>query len=187
MESMSEDFCEMCGKKAFLKKYDIDGAIVEACHQCGKYGKLVTPPKTKTPYTPRWGPDSGSNRISSTTSRVQSSPTRQTRQKRSVRVKTELMLVDNYGRLIANAREKAGFDRKELARQIKETESLILRIEQEKIRPDDSVVKKLEKYLRIKLKTTQLGALSSAEFMEKPGSRSMTLGDIVRIKKKKEK
>ncbi|MHA1168403.1 MAG: multiprotein bridging factor aMBF1 [Candidatus Hodarchaeales archaeon] len=178
--------CEMCGKKARLRKYDLDGAIMEACDECGKYGKLVSKvPKKKSPYEPRWGPESQTSASPWQQSRSQSPSSSRPAKYRSRRPKIgDEMLVENYGAVIAKARQKAGLDRKTLAKEIKETESLILRIEQEKIHPSDTVVNKIEKYLNIKLKTINIGAISTAEYKSK-STKGMTLGDIVRIKKKK--
>ncbi|MFW9991560.1 MAG: multiprotein bridging factor aMBF1 [Candidatus Odinarchaeota archaeon] len=185
---MSEEYCEMCGKKAYLKQYEIDGAIVEACPQCGRYGKPVVQTPIKTPHQPRWRSNTESTEMQERSRPIRSKQvTSKSRPKRYGAGSGEEMLVDNYGSLIIKARMKAGLERKDLAMQIKETESLIFRIEQEKIRPDDTVVRKLEKFLKIKLRTTEMGALSTAEFLEKPSAKGMTLGDVVHIKKKKQK
>ena len=178
--------CEMCGKNARLRKYDLDGAIMEACSECGKYGKLVSrDPQKNTPYEPRRGSGSQEPGTQWQQSRTQSTSSPKTANYRSRRPKIgDEMMVEDYGTRIAKARQRAGLDRKTLAKEIKETESLILRIEQEKIHPSDTVVDKLEKFLSIKLKTISIGAISTAEYKSK-SAKGMTLGDIVRIKKKK--
>jgi putative transcription factor len=60
-------------------------------------------------------------------------------------------IMNDYGSIIKNAREKAGLTNKDLAIKINEKESLIARIERNQLIPEERVAKKLEKLLGIKL------------------------------------
>ncbi|AKB48941.1 transcription factor [Methanosarcina sp. Kolksee] len=89
-------------------------------------------------------------------------------------------LLDNYDQIIRDAREAKGWSQEDLAENIKEKVSLIKKIERSEIVPEDSVRKKLEHALDIKL----------TERLEESGQevshlkKDMTLGDIVKIKRK---
>ncbi len=60
-------------------------------------------------------------------------------------------IVDNYGDIVRKAREKMGLTREQLAKILKEKESVIARIENYEMVPDDKLAKKLERVLKIKL------------------------------------
>lgn len=92
------------------------------------------------------------------------------------------ILVDGYGQLIQEARRKQGLGRAEFAQMIKEKETLLARIEAEKVLPTDRVVAKIERELEIELKTevTEEGSIIE-DFIPK----STTIGSIAKIKRKK--
>ncbi len=100
----------------------------------------------------------------------------------------ELEVVEGYGRIVRQARERAGLTRQELARKLFILENVLERIENEHLKPNEAVAKKLEKELGI----TLLGPRGE-EDRQKPQSfstgssttgRGLTLADLVEIKKK---
>lgn len=105
----------------------IEGAIVEVCGRCSNFGVLVDAPKEAN-YEPIRKPiaiadwDNGN-----------------------------LDLIPEYGKLILKKREEKGFSRYEFAKKINERESVIKRIEEEELELDEQLVKKIEKFLEIKL------------------------------------
>lgn len=87
------------------------------------------------------------------------------------------MLIENYGNVIRNAREKLGMDRKEFAEKLKEKEMFVRRIESNELVPDENMIKKIEKILGINLKEKQ-----SEKFKKMSTKTSdLTIGDIVEI------
>ena len=54
----------------------------------------------------------------------------------------------DYGRRIKGAREKAGLKQAELAKRINEKHSLLRKIENEEMIPDDAVMRKIERALK---------------------------------------
>lgn len=58
---------------------------------------------------------------------------------------------EDYGRMIKEAREKAGLKQSELAQKINEKQSLLRKIEHEEILPSDAVRAKIERVLNITL------------------------------------
>jgi len=89
-------------------------------------------------------------------------------------------LLDNYEQIIKDAREAKGWSQEELAKKIKEKESLIKKIERREIVPEDSVRKKLEYTLNIRLMEHVDAVDQEVTHLKK----NTTLGDIVTIKKK---
>lgn len=93
-------------------------------------------------------------------------------------------VVDHFGEQIKKAREKLGFPLKVLAERISEQESTLRRVEQGRGLPTETLRKKLEKELGIKLVERKLGDNSSGSFGKKG---PMTLGDMAFTKEQFEK
>ncbi len=117
--------CEICGRSVEkLRTIKINSTILKVCNNCMKFGKEII-------------------------------------EKRSIsvekRVKTYDIeipeIVENYGDIIRKARERMGMTREQLAKILKEKESVIARIENYEMVPDDKLARKLEKVLKIKLFT----------------------------------
>lgn len=124
MSELSE--CTLCGKRVdALNKIELEGTIVSVCDNCVKFGRAV-----------------------------------ETRLYRPMARKIQLaeladnntMLATDYGTRVKKARETKDLTRTEFARIINERESVIKRIEAQKMEPDDKLLKKLEQFLDIKLK-----------------------------------
>jgi putative transcription factor len=134
-----------------LYRAEIEGTILEVCENCLKFGENLGEIQTSEVKAP-------------------------------VKIKSEIreetVFVDNYGELIVESRKKMNLTREEFAKKINERESLIKRIESEKMRPDDKLSEKIEKFLGIKLK--QL--FESKHLEKKPMKGELTLGDIVEVK-----
>ena len=89
-------------------------------------------------------------------------------------------IISDYSPVIRKAREERGWTQEELALKIKVKASLIRKVERGEILPEDSLRKKLENALGIKL-TERV----SNDIMEDSGMfKGTTLGDIVKIKRK---
>ena len=84
--------------------------------------------------------------------------------------------------MIQEARRARGLDRADFAKMIKEKETLLARIEAEKVLPTDRIVAKIERELDIELKTEVVDESSTTESFI---SKSTTLGSIAKIKRKK--
>jgi|Deesub1362A_J573_1020465.scaffolds.fasta_scaffold00005_128 putative transcription factor len=89
--------------------------------------------------------------------------------------------VENYGEIIRKAREAMSLTREKLGEKISVKESVIARLETEKMQPNVKLAKKLEKALNIKLfEETHEEDIKT----QKATKEELTLGDIVKIKKK---
>lgn len=156
--------CEVCGRKieGSPVRVVIEGAMMNVCSECSKFG--VTP-STWSPI-PRKPVRSI---VINTQVRRASTP---------LQVESEVELVEGYGRLIREAREKMGLSQEELAKLVKERLSVIKRVEAERMEPPASLARKLEKALKIKLYTYEASVASSTYKKRK----DITLGDVVRLK-----
>jgi putative transcription factor len=120
--------CEICGKKDGAMFYvSIEGARMSACGNCSKGAKIIG----------RIGSIvDGKTKIST--------PMIEFKEK-------ETEIIDNYGKIIKDARTRRMMELKDLAKQINENEAYLKHIENEKIMPTIKTAKKLEKELGIKL------------------------------------
>ncbi|HUU74945.1 MAG TPA: multiprotein bridging factor aMBF1 [Methanoregulaceae archaeon] len=157
--------CELCGAKirGQSRTVRIEGAELEVCAQCAKYGTEVQKPGK--PQTRR--------------ATTQPSAKPPVRKKRDVFDFIEGEIVDDYGRKIRKARMQRGWTQKDLAMEIKEKELLIKKIEKEDLIPEDDVRVKIEKILDIRL----IDIPDEQEEGRRTGKIVPTLGDVISIKK----
>jgi len=118
--------CQICGKNfQKLNKIELEGTVVSVCERCMRFGKVV---EKKVDYQ---------------------------EMKRYVSfkplVENEVTFVPKYGELIRKRREANGLTRIDFAKRINEKESVIKRIEEEGMEPDEELAKRIENFLKIKL------------------------------------
>jgi len=90
----------------------------------------------------------------------------------------EIFFIENYGTLIIESRKKKNLTREEFAEKIKEKESVIRRIENEEMMPDEALTKKIEDFLEIKLTKSY-----EAKKIEKTLKKiELTIGDVIEVK-----
>ncbi len=167
--------CEVCGRKIHGKSYKvvIEGAKLTVCGKCAKHGTIVW--EKKKPRT-----------IALRTK----APTRhlplKIKSKRPLQaaVESTLELVEAFDVTIRQAREKLGFSHEDLGRRISEKVSVLKKVETGKMTPDNKLATKLEHALKIKL-LVQASEEKIPKAEIKPVSREPTLGDLVRLDKKK--
>jgi putative transcription factor len=170
--NMSE--CEVCGciirGKPILVQ--IGGAKMWVCSNCAKLGTEIQRPGMDTIQK-------GPSGISSARPGFRSvSP--QKKRSRDVFDMIDGEINEDFSDIIREARMEKGLSQKDLAMQIKEKEGLIKKIEKGMI-PEDSVRKKIENALSIKL-------TESSDISLKTGPKDgikPTLGDVMKIKKGK--
>ncbi len=156
--------CELCGKDVpRLHKVIIEGVVLNVCDECAKFGKEIkngqVPKDVK--YIP---PEIIRERI-------------ERKRKRSSRdIDEEEILVEDYSERIRNARERLGLTQEKLAKMILEKRTVISKLERGEMRPDEKLIKKLEKALNIKLKEKVTGGYRK----EQKKVRGLTLGDMLK-------
>ena len=169
--------CEICGRKiqGTPRHIFVEGAKLVVCQICAKFGseiptpqisrKILTKKAIKTPKRP----------IKKETKRVF----------KFMPLEEDYELIENFGEKVKKAREKIGWKQEDLAREIKEKESIIRKIETMEITPSLDIIKKLEKVLNIKL-TVPLSKILETPPLP-PRETSLTLGDAIVFKKRKNK
>lgn len=162
--------CDVCGEQTMGRgaKVVIEGATVLACPRCARLGKLYVESPSQRMRS-RIGPAQYSVK------RIRSVP-RETLE--------ELEVVEDFSSRIRKAREKIGLTQEDLARRVKEKLSIIQKIESGKITPDMKLCRELEHSLRISLLALRVETPISTT---SGPSASLTLGDIVKMKRKKPK
>lgn len=164
--------CEICGRDIKGKGYKvvIDRATLIVCEKCAKSLKA-----------PRYEISSGVSERGAT--RRMFLPRRTYK---SYRLEPEYEIVEDFAERIREARESLGLTRELLARMVGEKESTIRRIESGTLIPSINLARKLEKVLKIVLVVE-----NPLSLMEEQSSSSqkyeLTLGDVVKIKKKEKK
>ena len=155
--------CELCGRDVpRLRKVVIEGVILNVCDECAKFGKEIRgneiPKEVK--YIP---PEVIRERIE------------RKKRRRYRDLDEEEVLVEDYAERIRHARERLGMTQDELAKKILEKRTVISKIERGEMRPDDELIKKLEKALGIKLKEK----VTVTYRKEEKKTRGLTLGDLL--------
>jgi putative transcription factor len=113
--------CALCGKEAKLVKARVEGAVIEVCEDCVKFGERI--------FEPVYKPVKRKVKLDF----------------------EEKEIVERYGKRVLEARNEKGLSREELAKLLGEKESVIRRIEEEEMIPDSELAKKIESKLGIKL------------------------------------
>ncbi len=148
----------MCGSSGQLYTAKIEGAIMKVCNGCKQYGTVLDTPRSSKPVFKR-RPQKPQFREEESTDRI----------------------VSDFDEVIKSARQKKGIDIEKFAKSLHEKESLLKHIESGKFKPSFKVAKKLEKALDILLIESEIGG---NEIPTAQHSGGMTIGDMIKIKKK---
>ncbi len=126
--------CELCGRQTKdVYVLNIEGVEMRSCAKCAE-GKKVVRAEIDKP-------------------KQQARPGSQRPPRRNPDEPAEL--IDNYGKVIHDAREHMHLPLKVLGEMLSEKEHLLLRIEEERTKPTVELTKKLERVLGIKLTEEQ--------------------------------
>jgi putative transcription factor len=164
----------MCGEtiRGIPKLVRVEGAELQVCSRCEKYGTEVQQPRRTDVKRPVARPPTG------IASPVVNLPARR---KRDLFDYMEGDIVEDYAERVRRARMEKGLSQKDLAMQMKEKELLIKKIEKRELIPEEDVRKKLERTLGIKLVD-----MVSPETEKKAQAKiTQTLGDLTVIRKAK--
>lgn len=149
--------CEICGRKITNPiKIEIDNSILNVCKDCSRFGTIVIEKKVKKP----------------TSKPMSTSPKKE----------IEEELIENFGEVIRKRREALNISREEFAKKLGEKESVIRRIENGEIYPPYDLLIKIEKLLKISLRTK----IEKVTELDIP-NMNLTLGDVAVLKEGKKK
>ncbi|MCD1293591.1 TIGR00270 family protein [Methanocella sp. CWC-04] len=165
--------CEICGAQISGRSHRIlvDRAELEVCEKCKSFGKEVE--RRVPPTSLRRGATAPSESSTQPITR---------RARRDIFDKMKDELVEDYPDVIKDARESRHMSQEELASKIQEKVNIIRKLERGELMPEDALIKKLEAALDIKLTE---GVEDSEPSQRRADSKTLTLGDLIKIKKNK--
>jgi len=136
--------CELCGKELTeVHKTQVEGSILNVCGDCVKYGVEVQFSR-KTPEVITTSDSETAEQWTGFKRKVKMPYTRE--------IEAGEELTEDYSSIIRKERQKRDMNLKEFGQLLNEKESVISKLETGKIVPDDKLVKKLERVLKIKLR-----------------------------------
>lgn len=165
--------CEMCGKELpSLRRATIEGTIMSVCGDCVKFG--VEHAGAAAEVTGR--------------SRVTQSLERRAARGRSRDVFEEMAeeLVEDYGARVRRAREARGLTLEQLGEILKTRRDTLAKVESGSYHPEETLIRKLEKELGIKLKEKP-EAPSGVGGKPSTPDKALTLGDLIKQQLDKKK
>jgi putative transcription factor len=128
--------CEVCGREIYGNPYYrvIEGGKLTVCGQCSQFSQQT------------WDP---------TRPQARKMPTRrrsaQPRRRSDIDTAENLELVEGYGMLVKKARQKKGLSVEDFAKQIREKESVVKKLEKENMNPPMNLVRKVQNALGVKI------------------------------------
>lgn len=150
----------MCGKEAELFKTDVEGSILNLCKECSKFGKVIAAVKEEK-------------------KELKKGIKKEVEVEKPKEEEFILSIVPDYGEIIKKKREQLKIKQEDFAKKINEKKALIHKIETHQFEPPVSLVRKIEKFLHIKLLEQKE---IKPSFMSKTKSDSFTIGDFVKVK-----
>ncbi|MCK5037843.1 MAG: TIGR00270 family protein [Thermoplasmata archaeon] len=159
--------CELCGKEVRTKLMMVEGAPLNVCEGCQKFAVGEAVVKTET-------------------GRVIATPIADRLEMRGRRMGTrdiysqgsDKMLADDYGARVRDRRRQMSLTQEELAKKINEKKSVIIKVENQDMRPSDKLLGTLERALGISLKEAVEDVDTSTS--KEAFKTGMTLGDFIK-------
>ncbi|NHJ47665.1 MAG: TIGR00270 family protein [Asgard group archaeon] len=181
----------MCGTFAGpdLSECEVDGVIMLVCPKCSKFGdKISEKPmhvyedETEVTFVKDkpGGKGPSVSHVKVKTGVTDTTP-QQTRRFRRDALSADKVLIDDFGGVIKEARKARGWSLEQFAQMINEKASLLQKLEKNEFNPTDSLITKIERKLDLSLREE-----ASTPYYTGPSSKKeTTLGDVVKLKKKK--
>ena len=148
--------CDMCGKEKNLVIADIEGTELNVCNDCAKFGKII---RKIEPIREE----------------------KEIRRKIQKEDEEEIIerIIENFGKIIKEGREKLNLKQDEFAKKINEKASIIHSLESEHHEPNIKLANKIEKFLKIKLIEKETIEESNLNTIK---SEALTIGDLIKKK-----
>ncbi len=185
--------CEMCGEFAGpdLSESEVDGVKMFVCPKCTRFGSKVSEKKqafvddseeSEVTFV-RSSPGGKGPSVSHVKVKTGTTPTPVRPRQRSRRdvLRSDRVLVDDYGEVVKEARKAQGLSLEQFAQMINEKASLIQKLEKSEFNPPENLIVKIERKLDISLKEEAAAPI----FTGSGSAKDTTLGDVVKLKKKK--
>ena len=159
--------CELCGKNVHrTREMSVEGTMLMVCNDCSKFG--VEPGASAKKKKGQPIPATIRERLEARQKRMT---------ERDIYAGDVLDLAADYSGLIRNARKKRGMSQEDLGRAVAEKVSVIKKIENGQMRPNEGLVKKLERALGIDL-MEKAGDIPVEHKTTK--AKALTLGDLIK-------
>ena len=166
--------CEICGaSKVSTRSTTMARSSIEACLKCMESMGLDVSESTTPRKSVRNSPSSPRKTSGGYGGKGQKG--------KDIMLRRSLELRDDFSSEIRNAREKNGWDQRELAKRMAERVNIIQHSEGGK-RPTDAVIKKFERILDIKLMVER--ELDEETVVRKASDRPLTMEDLYNQAKK---
>ncbi|MHA1504052.1 MAG: multiprotein bridging factor aMBF1 [Candidatus Heimdallarchaeota archaeon] len=186
--------CEICGTFAGpdLVESEVDNVKMFICKKCAKFGMKTSDKKMGDSEEIReesevtfvksqpGGKGPSVSHVKVKTGGSISTPSRAPRRRRDDLYGNEV-LVEDYGDVIKTARKARGLSLEDFAQLINEKASLLQKIEKSDFNPPESLIIKIERKLDISLREEA----SAPVFTGFTSKKETTLGDVVKLKKKR--
>lgn len=144
--------CELCGRKTDAASVvQVEGVEFRVCEKCVVGKKVVY--------------------------RHQIHDNARSRKPQQLPKEEQFLLVENYGEVIRKARERMDLPLKVVAEMLNEKHSLLLRIEEQRAKPTQDLVVKLQKFLEVNLMEKQE---PQAEGRYASSAKGATLGEFIK-------
>jgi len=150
--------CEMCAKDEKLVLADVDGAELNVCPNCAKYGTIKKKMGTFT---------SASNFKQKGFS--------------SNKEKIEFCIVTDFSKKIRLSRERRDMTQEDFAKFLNEKESIVAKWESGSLKPRLDIARGLERKLDIKL--VEKDEIKQFEGNKSKVSNEFTLGDFIKVRR----
>jgi len=159
--------CELCGADVpRLKNVAIEATILAVCGDCARFGDEVASPAARQSTMPPI-----------IAQRLELRQRRMT-PKDVYTQAGELELVEDFPQRIRQAREARGWKQADLGAKINEKASVIAKLESGTMSPGDSLVRKLERELGIRLKEP----VKPVAVKKQTAGGAVTLGDLIKMR-----
>ncbi|MEK6936981.1 MAG: helix-turn-helix domain-containing protein [Nanoarchaeota archaeon] len=146
--------CDLCGYSGELFNAQIEGSMMSVCRNCLKFGVLI---EKKRDFN-----------------------VEKAAKIKFIKEEPVVLLKEDYNLIVKELREKQNFTQEDLAKKLNEKLSLIHKIENKDIRPNDEVVKKFENFFKVKLTQEYMEEKMKLDFK----NNALTIGDLLKLKKK---
>ncbi|MDA4112077.1 MAG: multiprotein bridging factor aMBF1 [Thaumarchaeota archaeon] len=146
--------CELCGSniRGEVQVVNIDGGMFRVCNSCSKLGTAARVPKPATrPARVMNGPGFSSAQTFSRNYQKTRTSTPPPSPSSPFYQEDEMILRDDYSKVIKSAREVLGITQDELGMKINEKPSVISHLETGSMKPSDALARKLEHFLKVQL------------------------------------
>ncbi len=140
--------CEMCGNDVeATARVRIEQSVLQLCPSCAKFGTPIDPPP------PPPAPVGSPARRAPLAPPARSAPRGRRLEERDLYTEIgELELAPDWGQRVRHAREALAWTPEELGKRLNEKKSVVLKIESGGFHPADTLVRKLEHLLKVRLR-----------------------------------